>query len=171
MAIVANDIVFRLTGGTANTSPAASLGGDMSTAGGGVIPKTNTKNSIFADVPSSESTPGSTKYRAIYVYNNHGTLTYQNAQVKIDIDTTSPDTDLAIGKEATVGITGKQSIANEDTAPSGITFESTEDAYVALGNIPAGSGWMIWIRRTVNAAAAAYTGDSFTLATTGDTAA
>ena len=173
MAITAADIVFRLSGGAANTDPAAALGGDMSTAGGGVITKTTTPNSLFDDVPSAESAAGDTEYRSFYVYNAHATLTYQNAKIKIDTQTPSGDTIVGIGAEAAEGITGGQSVVNENTAPSApvITFEETADAWVTLGDIGPESGWQIWVRRVISASAAAADDDGTTFAVTGDTTA
>ena len=49
------------------------------------------------------------------------------------------------------------SIANEGTAPAGVTFSrpTTKGAGLSFPDIPAGGYHGVWIRRTVNASAAA----------------
>lgn len=64
----------------------------------------------------------------------------------------------------------EQTVANENTAPAGVTFlaAATEGAAVALGNIPPSQHRAVWIRRTINAATAA-TNDTATLVAKGET--
>ena len=87
MAIAETDILYKLSGGTTNTSPAASLGLAMSTQSGGIIVKTKTFNSIFDDVSGAEAAAGDIEYRCIYVHNNHGSLTLTSAKVWIETNT------------------------------------------------------------------------------------
>lgn len=165
MPIVSSDIKFRLSGGSGNTSAAASLGGAMSTS-------TDAPASIFDDVSSAESAAGSTEYRCVYVLNNHGSLTLQNAKIWIEANTPSATTTVAIalGGEGLNGTA--ETVANETTAPVGETFSApaNEGAGLSLGNIPFGQKYPVWIRRTVDAGTAAAA-DSFTLRVKGDTAA
>jgi hypothetical protein len=61
-------------------------------------------------------------------------------------------------------------VANETTAPSGVSFSSptTAGTGVALGTIPVAQCKAVWIRRTA-ANTAALSGDGVTLSVTGDT--
>jgi hypothetical protein len=96
MAITASDIEYRLSGGAANTSPAAALGGAMSTAGGGVITSA-ALNNLWDDVSGAEAAAGDIEYRCIYVKNAHGSLTWQSVVIWIDSLTSDADTEFDIG--------------------------------------------------------------------------
>lgn len=164
MAIASTDIKFRLSGGASNATQIASLGGVKSTT-------TDATAGIFDDVSSAESAAGDVEYRCVYVHNNHGTLTLTGAVAWLAANTPSASTDVAIGVGTSAVNGTEQTVANESTAPTGITFvaAATQGAGVALGDIPAGQHRAVWIRRTVTAGAAAAA-DSFTLRATGDTA-
>lgn len=158
MVIASTDIVFRLSGGAANSNVNASLGGAKSST----ALVDNTINNLFADSLGPESVAGSIKYRAIYVHNNHGSLTMQNSKVYITTNTPSTDTtfDVAVGTAAINGT--EQTVANEDTAPSGVSWgaNSTYATGYSLGNIPFGQHIAVWFRRTVTAGASAANSDS-----------
>jgi hypothetical protein len=163
MAIVAGDIKYRLSGGGSNTDPAASLGGAESSTDAG--------STIFDNVSSVEGAAGDVEYRCVYVKNTHGSLTYQGAKIWIQANTPSADTTVDIGLGTTaVGTGNEQTIVDEQTAPSGVTFAAAanEGAALSIGDIPAGHHKAVWIRRTVTAGAAAAS-DSFTLRSKGDT--
>lgn len=172
MPIVAGDIVFRLSGGAANTTQTASIGGARSTAGGGVI-STDQLNNVWSDVSGAEGAAGSVKYRCIYVLNTHATLTYTAPKVWISALTTSADdeVDIGIGSSAVNGT--EQTIANEDTAPTSVTFTrpTTFAAGLATNDLAPSAHRAIWIRRTVNTNAAAANANPYTLSIQGETAA
>lgn len=162
MPIISTDIVYRLSGGAANADPLLSLGGAKSS----VAASTN----IYDDVTSAEATAGDIEYRCIYIHNAHATLSYLAPKVWVQANTPSADTTVAIGL-GTSGLNAtEQTVANENTAPTSVTFSSPIDFATGLQmvDIPAGQHYPIWIRRTVNAAAAAVA-DSFTLRVQGDT--
>ena len=165
MAIVASDIQYRMSGGAANSDPAAAIGGAMSSTA-------FTANAIFDDVSSAEATAGDAEYRCFYVRNGHATLTLTSAKIFIQAQTSSADTDIAIalggeGKNGTA-----ETVANEGTAPSGESFSQPASyaAGLSLGNLAPGDYYPVWIRRTINAGAAAAT-DTWTIRVQGDTAA
>lgn len=163
MAIASSDIKYRLSGGASNTDPADSLGGAESSTDAG--------SGIFDNVSSAEAAVGDTEYRCVYVKNNHGSLTLQGAKIWIQTNTPSADTAVEIGLGSTaVGTGNEQTVADEQTAPSGVTFSSAanEGAALSIGDIPNGSHKAVWIKRTVTAAAAAAN-DAFTLRVKGDT--
>lgn len=163
MAILTTDIVYRLSGGAGNASPAASLGGVKSSTAAGA--------DLFDDVSSVEAAAGDTEYRCIYVHNGHATLTYLGSRIWIQANTPSTSTDIAIGL-GSIGLNGvEQTIANENTSPTSITFLNTPVDFatgLVIGDIPAGQHYSIWVRRTVTAAAPGAA-DSFTLRVQGDT--
>lgn len=162
MAIVSTDIKYKLSGGASNSDPNLSLGGTKSSA--------DVPSGIFDDVSSAEASAGSVEYRCIYVHNNHGTLSLLGAKLWIQTNTPSGDTDIAVGL-GTSGLNGAETaVANETSAPAGVSF-STPSALASglgLGDLPSGQHFAVWVRRTVTTGAAA-TSDSFTLRVQGDT--
>ncbi len=161
MAIISTDIQYRLSGGSSNSNPAASLGG---------VKSSTAASNYFDDVSSAEASAGDTEYRCVYVHNNHGTLSLIGAKVFIQTNTPSSDTDVAIGLGSSAINGTEQTVVDESTAPSGVSFSAptTFAGGLAIGDLAAGAHKAVWVRRTVNAGAAAYA-DSFTLRVQGDT--
>lgn len=156
MPIGPTDIKYKLSGGAANSDPLLSIGGAMSSV--------DRPSGIFDDVSPAEATSGDAEYRCIYILNNHGSLVAQNAKIWIQVQTPSGDTDVAIGL-AVAGLNAVETaVANENTAPAGVTFSAPSNlaGSLSLGNIPAGGYYGVWERRTVNPAAAGVA-DSYTL--------
>lgn len=179
MAITASDIVVRYTvktgaaGDTTAGTAAGSLGGFTSTtawAGGSA-------NDLFDDVSGAENAASTQDYRAVDVLNNHGTLTYLSAVVYVSSEVAG-GTSVAIatdntGPVAKTSASQGASIANETTAPTGVSAFSTPTTAptgLALGSPTPGQIRRVWIRRTA-ANTAAVDADGFTLGISGDTAA
>lgn len=163
MPIVAGDLPVFLSGGAANANPALSLGGAESTT---VAP-----SGIFDNVSSVEAAAGDVEYRCVYIKNNHGALTLTGAKVWMQANTPSPDTTIEIGLGTTaVGTGNEQTVADESTAPAGVSFAAAanEGAALTIGDVAPGQHKAIWMRRTVTAAAAAAN-DTFTVRFKGDT--
>lgn len=166
-AIIAAEIVYRLSGGAATTLGDQALGGAKSA---NAVPA----GGLFDDVTGAESAAGSVEYRCVYIHNANTTpTTLVSPKIYVQTNTPSTDTtiDLALGTSVQGGT--EQTIANETTAPTGVSWVTNATNYstgVALGDIPGNGGHRaVWIRRTVNAGAVAYS-DSFTLRVEGDTA-
>jgi hypothetical protein len=163
MPIAASDIYCRLSGGASNANANAALGGAKST--------TNAPTRLFDDVTSTEASAGTIEYRCVYVHNGHASLTLQGAKAWAPSNTPSTSTivEIGVGTSATNGT--EQSVANERTAPTGVTFApaATFAAAVDLGDIPPGQHRAIWLRRTVTAGAVALASDPVTIRATGDT--
>jgi hypothetical protein len=174
LPIVAADIQFKLSGGAANVDPLNSLGGAISTAGGGVIVD-NTLNNLFPNVTGPQSSSGSTHFRCIYLFNNHATLTFTNAKIWIAQLTASGDDEVDIGLDpAAIGSDSAINVTETPTgtsAPGGVTFSRpiTEGGAITVGDIPAQSKKAFWVKRTVNAGANAYTNNSFQIQASGET--
>jgi hypothetical protein len=162
MPIVFTDIEYRLSGGSSNSDPNASLGGAKSS--------TEVGSNLLDDVSSGEAATGDTEYRCFYVHNGHGSLTLENAVIWLQSNTASADTDLNIGLGTSAVNGTEQTVVNEQTAPSGVSFSAaaSEGAAISLGDIPPGQHRAVWLRRVVNAAAAASS-DTATLRVKGDT--
>jgi len=169
MAITSTDILYLYSGATASgaaqTDPDASLGGYVS---GTEIPD-NVDNNLFDDVTGDEASAGDTEYRALFIKNNHANLTWQNVVAWIDTETPGADSiDIAVE-----GVSGDQiqTIADESTAPTGVTFShpTTKETGISLGNLPAGSASGIWLKRIVPADCPAYSGNYMILKVEGDT--
>lgn len=169
MPIVATDIQTRLSGGSTNTNPNASLGGAMSTTSF----SDNVTNNLWDNVSGAESAAGDTEYRCFYVLNNHASLQWQSVFYWIDALTTSTSTEFDIGLDpAAVGSDSTTTIADEGTAPVGVTFSrpTTKATGLSIGNMNAAQRKALWIRRTVTAGAAAAS-DTGSIRLEGDTAA
>lgn len=169
MAIVNTDLKIRYSGGAANSDQSLSIGGTKSS----VEPTDNSLNNIFSDSQGTESLAGSIKYRLVYLHNGHGSLTAQNVRIYISTNSTSADSTWAIGLAA-AGLNGTETaVANEDTAPAGVSF-TTPTTYaggLAPANIPFGQHFGVWYRRTETAGAVADDADTTTLKFDCDTAA
>jgi hypothetical protein len=162
MPIIASEIQYRLSGGASNTDPDTSLGGVKSS--------TSISGTLFDDVSSQEATEGLVEYRCFYVHNNNDTLTLIAPKVWIQSNTPSATTTVAVGVGTSVQGSTEQTVANEGTAPSGVTFSEPSDfaSGVPLGDIPGNGHRAVWVRRTVSAGTA-IAADSFTLRVEGET--
>jgi hypothetical protein len=168
VSIVAGDIEVRYSGGAGNTSAAAALGGAMGTAAGATIDD-NVANDLWPDVGTAEQAAGSTKYRGMYVKNNHGTLTLQDARFYI---TNFNELDVGIAVEA-VNV-DMATIANETTAPTSVSFShpGTYGAGLQLNGstgLAAGARRGVWNRRTIALGATAGTRNTETFNVEGAT--
>lgn len=179
MAIVAGDILIKLsvkTGSAGNTTagtPAGSLGKYISTTevSGTAL------NNLFDDITGQENFDSDVEYRCVFVHNNHGSLTLQNAVVYLSAQVSGGAVG-AIAVDSTaasaVGSASAQAleVADENTAPAAISFSAptTRATGLSLGNIPAGSVKAFWIRRTA-ANTVALNNDGLTFVVSGDTAA
>jgi hypothetical protein len=158
-------VTYRLSGGSGNTDPAASLGGVMSTS-------TAAGSNLFDDVTGDESAAGDTEYRGVYVLNT-GDVDLQSAFLWIQTNTPDTDTTMALALAAEGANATMATIANENTTPATVSFTTptTKGAGLSLGTLTAGQRYGFWIRRTVTAGAAAYNNDTATFRVEGDTAA
>lgn len=170
MPVIAAEIKFFLSGGAANSDVDASLGGAKSS----VEVTDATLHNLFDVVSSAEALAGDVEYRCIYVENTNGSaIDLQSAAAWISSNTPSGDTDLAIGLGSAAIDATEQTVADESSAPSAVSFSApaTQGAGLSIGDLAAGEHKAIWLRRTVGATAAAYNNDTATINVGGDTAA
>ena len=128
-------------------------------------------HNLFDKVSSDESLLGDTEYRCAYVQNTHATITLEDTISYIAANTASTTTNMFIGFGTSVEGGIEQIVADETTAPVGITWQDLlgVDNAVVLGDIPAGSHKAIWFRREVDAGTLASPLDGITLTTRGST--
>lgn len=155
---MAATLAFQLTGGASNADPALALGGVHSS----VALSGTAMNNLFDDVSPAEATAGDTEYRAIDITNT-GDAAGTVVKIFMDPETSSPSTQLDMGIEASpLGST--LSIANESTAPAGVTFAHyNTGSKLALPDIAAAAYCRVWVRRVVSAAAPNTSNDAGTL--------
>jgi hypothetical protein len=176
-AITQAELIWRysVTTGTAGNTTAGtaagSLGRYISTtawAGGAA-------NDLFDDITGAENAASTVDYRCIFIYNSNAANAYQNAVAYISAEVAG-GASVAIGPDTTaasaLGSATAQAltIANETTAPAGVTFTAPTTAAtgIALGTIGVGQVKAFWLRRTA-ANTAALSGDSVTIGISGDT--
>lgn len=166
MAIAASDLVMRLSGGSGNTDPNASLGGAKSST----AVTDNTLNNVWDNVSGDETTAGDTEYRCVYVHNGHGSLTAYSTKIWIDTDTTSTSTAIYLGLGSSAVNGTEQTVANESTAPSSVSFtQPGVGTELSIGDVPFGQHKAVWIKRIVTAGGSAQDADTYILKVNCDT--
>lgn len=118
----------------------------------------NQTNKLFDDVARLEAVAGDTGYRCFYVKNAHASESMTGVLLWIDTNTNGVD-DLSIGLDP-VGVSGTATtIANENTAPTGVTFSTPTSELTALGldTLTTGQYYAVWMRRTVPASSTTTT--------------
>jgi len=181
MAIVESDIVYRLSVDTgpgdanAQADPNLSFEDFCSTT---VLSLGTPLNNLWDDVTSGEASAGDTEYRNLFVYNNHATDSWDNIVVWLDSEVSGGATiEIGIDTTAASAVTSASAqaltIANESTAPAGVTFSSpvTKGTGLSLGSLAAQQVRAIWIKRLVAVSTAAKSNDGVTLRCEGDTTA
>ena len=166
MPIINTDLQYRLSGGASNSSGDAALGGVISSNA-----VSTALNALFDAKSSAEATAGRTEYRCFYVRNGHGTLTALGTKLWINANTPGSDTTFEIGL-GTSAINGtEQTVANETTAPAGVTFSAAanEAAALAIGDLAPGETKAIWVKLIVTAGAVGPVTETFTFRTKCDT--
>lgn len=106
----------------------------------------------FDDVESAEQAAGDTEYRAVFL-ENAGSLEITNLTVWLgDCDAT-----VQIAAEAVDGDGKIQTVADEDTAPTGLSWNAGTDkgSGLVIGSLAAGARVGLWIEREIAMGAAA----------------
>ncbi|MBL8471342.1 MAG: hypothetical protein JNM98_06040 [Rhodocyclaceae bacterium] len=164
-----SDLEWRLSGGAGNSNPALSLGGAMSAT---AVDLATTLHNLWDMVSGLETAAGDVEYRCIYLLNKSATNTAYGVAEYLAANTGRADTFIALGL-GTSGISGtEQVIADENTAPAGVTFSAAPNlaAAVSPGDLAPGARHALWLRRTVVAGAAAVNVVAYSLAIECDSA-
>jgi len=134
---------------------------------------------LFDNIQPATAAAGRTDYRVLYV-RNATTFTLLGVKAYINSQTSSADTSAQIGlglkaaflptqiasqQYEAVNNTCELAIADTVTAPAGVSFvdAATLGTAISLGDIPAGYLKAIWVKRVVNAGAAATTSDTMSI--------
>lgn len=110
----------------------------------------NKTNELYDDVSKAESYAGMTRYRAVYLCNSVSDKT----AFKLWIAENTPGLDtLAIGLDPAGAGGTAATIANETTAPVGVTFSSpaNETDALSIGALTSTQNYPFWIRETIPA--------------------
>lgn len=156
MPILPSEIVYRLSGGPANSDPNASLGGARSTVAAGVI-VSDTLHNLWDDVNGDEAVAGDAEYRAVYVENANPTLVLQAPKLWIEVPSPSPKSEIDVAL-AVEGLNGEvEAVADEGTTPPVVAFVRpfSKASGVSLPELSPGSYHGIWLRRTIDPSAGA----------------
>lgn len=150
-----------LTGGVANTNPALSLGGNVSTT---EVISDNLHN-LFRRITDSEASSGITIYRCVAIKNKNVTDTMRNVVFYMVQDTVSPG-DLSLYSFAqSAKNVAEAAIVDEFTQPTGakINFIATlnRTGGLALGDLLPGEYINVWLRVSVNPGAQQFTENFF----------
>jgi hypothetical protein len=178
VAIASTDIKYRLTLKTGSSGEAATQP-DPNQSLGKYASTTDitdaTLDNLFDNISGDENAASTVDYRAFAVLNKHGSLTWQAPKVWISAEVAG-GASVAIGLDP-VGVASSTailgtSIANETTAPAGVTFSAptTKSGGLSVADVPAGSGFIVWVRRTA-ANTTAVDSDGATVRAEGDSAA
>ncbi|MBI5178813.1 MAG: hypothetical protein HZA04_06095 [Nitrospinae bacterium] len=126
-------------------------------------------DNLFNSVGSGQAQTGITQYRALIVRND-GAYTMYGAIAWLAANTPFADDEIQIGIEP-LNAGAVQTIANDATAPTGVTYTlaANEAAALSLGNLSAGGGYGIWVKRAVNPTQQRFANNNFTIAIKADT--
>lgn len=126
---------------------------------------------IFAQTPSAEADTGKTEYACIYVENTNGVDTGTTVKQWLLSNTPSADTEDTIGF-GTSGVDGvEQTIANKNTAPTGVIFSlaANEAGSISLPDLGPNKFHAVWIKRVTSPGAAGIAIDNSVIRTKMDT--
>ena len=116
-------------------------------------------NNLFDNVSASEASAGDVEYRALDIYNS-GADAATSVYMYMSTETSSSGTKLDFGLDSTTG-----TVADESTAPSGVTFAHyTSSSKLSISDIASSGAQRVWIRRTVTAGASNTALDQGTIA-------
>ncbi len=123
---------------TQNTSDTITVAADM--------------NELFDDVTKDESWDGVTRYRCVYAKNNNASDTKRGMVLWIGSNTTGADT-VSIGLDPAGAGGTAATVADENTAPAGVTFTAptTKATGLSIGNLATSQVYPFWIKEVVPA--------------------
>lgn len=171
--------VTNVAGDSGAGTAAGSLGGQMASS----QITSASLNNLFDDVSSADNAAAAAEdeYRCFFFHNTDGALSLTGVRIFLQAETT-PNTTISIGLDPVGAIAGNSPsgtpmaavIANEDTAPAGVTFSAptTDGAGLVPGGSPAGElgpgeAIAVWVRRVPSGGAAAS--EDVTVRIAGDT--
>lgn len=140
------DFKIYLSGGASNEVGSASIGGPMSST---------LASDVFDDVSATQALVGMVDYRLVYVRNNEPAA---DGSIVGFISDQLPDAghEIAVGAATEAAGVEVTPIANDTTAPAGVTFAAPTDLGSAadLGTVTTETMKGVWLRRTTPPASA-----------------
>lgn len=126
---------------------------------------------IFAQTPSVEADAGKTEYACIYVQNTNGVDTGTAVKQWLLSNTPSTDTEDTIGLGSSGAGGTEPTIANKNTAPTGVTFSlaANEAGCLNIPDLGPGAFHAIWIKRVTSPGASGIAVDNSVIRTKMDT--
>lgn len=180
MPIQSTDIryYYSVLTGTAGNTTAGTAAGSRGKYISTTVLTDATLGNLFPDVTGDENAASNEDYACIFVRNGHATLTMQRTVIWL-VSEVAGGAVTAIALDllgvVPIGQAGAQaaSIANKNTAPTGVTAFSaptTKATGLNVGDIAPGSCIAVWVRRSAKNTAA-QNADGVTLRVECDTAA
>lgn len=171
MPIVEADLIHRYSGSGEVANPDLSLGGAINATDPNGVILTDTDNNDMDDITSTEAAAGIVIYRGFFYSNEVTTaLTWIGPVFWIESQTSSAQTDIAIGIAVEAKNLAIEVIADEETAPSGVSFiaPANKASGIAIGDLDQDDFRGHWFRYNVSAGATSLV-DSYTIRAEGDT--
>ncbi len=167
MPILTNEIKFYLSGGVSNADISASLGGVISS----VEVDSASLNNLFNVITPGEALTGDTEYKCIYAKNTNATLTLFDAVAWIVSNTPNLESTINIGLGSSSISAVEQTVGTDATPPSAVAFSTpaSQGGGLAIGDLAPGATMAVWVRRTIDIAADAYSTDTATISVGGGT--
>lgn len=175
MSIEAADILLKYS---ETTGPGNTIAGSANGSLGGFCSTTEitsaTLHNLFDVISGAENIALEAEYRCFFVHNSNVTDTFLNVRVFL-VSEVAGGANAAVGVDATaasaVGSALAQAVtvADEDTAPSGVSFTIPTDyaAGAIIGDLAPGEVRAVWVRRTTTNSAA-QSNDGVTLRVQGE---
>jgi hypothetical protein len=175
VSVSSSDILLKFSvaaaaGNTTAGTPAGSLGDQISTT----QITDNSLHNLFDVISGDENAASEAEYRCFFIHNSHATLTFSNIRIFL-FSETAGGASIAIGVDpaaaSAIGSGSAQAatVADENTAPGGVTFSAptTLGAAINIGDLTPGQCRAIWVRRTA-ANTAALSNDGVVLRIQGE---
>ena len=141
---MAASIAFRLSGGSGNADPAASLGGVMSSTAVAA-------DTLFDTVSAAEALAGDVEYRTIFLYND-GDKDLTNVRLWVSDEPATGVLGLALDG---AGINADAEVlSDESDTPTGETFDDDTNPIadaITVPDLAAGDRHAVIVRRTIAA--------------------
>lgn len=156
MSVESTDILLKYS---TPTGPGDSVAGSANGSLGGFLSTTEipdaTLHNLFDIVSGAENLAEEAEYRCFFVHNSNNTDTFLNVRVFLSSEV-AEGANVAIGVDPTAVsvMTDSEaqavSVADEDTAPSGVSFTSPTDyaGGAIIGDLPPDGVRAVWVRRT-----------------------
>jgi len=162
MPVIESDIVYMLTtklgsaGYTTASTPAASLGKYVSTT---PVDQVTTLQNVFRQITSAEALAGIVLYRAVAILNGNASEAWGTSSVKAWYETGQTGTGVTLSMGADPAADSDKDsasaqgaeIADEETAPAGVTFTNPTDEAGGeeIDPIAADSVKILWLRAVI----------------------